>query len=842
MWKIIDLDIDAALSADTGVWEVAWVNMPAIEQELIYFGRQKFYKAPEYVSNKACQAIRENEKRGNPAGTQVGKVRAQQLCNRSEISLETIKRMKSFLERAATYNSGNWDDNGTIAYGLWGGEEALTWVNKILRSLENQDMAELEDACWEGYEPIGTKMLNGREVPNCVPIEQSKQEFVYPSASETKDEFISRCIPFVIKEGKTPEQAAGQCYGMWENRKFAIGDRIGFEWEVLKTGEGLNLFKNELRRATLPVLFIQGLPTQELIDFTNKYQIPVSAINMYGSRGEKIKLIKDMGLKRHYDNDPFVRKELGSVAIDFDYVLNLPSYESTSGDTMETKPVLPPVLFNEDCGCMKSEEFAPYPWNECISDQLERGYSQEVAEKICGKIKAMNNSAEEFGLIGYIDGQPIFSTKEEAEEYGSSQLGCDGSHEHTDEDGNKVYMPCEIHSDAVVLGDYTFNISDGYSEEELEVVKLLQEVYKTSPQEFERITGALQGSTKEEVIRRNHKNPTNYFQYARKLDGFPDRDFCISIENRYFRRMEIDVLRDTNMDFGHNGAGYSKWLYKGGPQCVHAWRKYIVQEGNFADQGYAEGKAGMAPQEMPGKGYYPGTPRYQANLSKQDVELTGELLPLYWNDGLPLYSDPIQASDASYLLGCGGVYETVQHTGQWLFQACSTNMKKQDVDKSQMFSMLEEKRMVYMPLMIPNILIPRMDETTGERYFVRFKPETIEKIRDKFMSELRNRETNLEHSDKKFKDAVMVESWIVTSENDKVYDLGFTKEQIPLGTWFAGYKILDTEEGNELWTKYIKTNKVKGGSVEGNFLLNFSRQKTDEYLLEQIINIIKQTI
>jgi hypothetical protein len=28
----------------------------------------------------------------------------------------------------------------------------------------------LEGACWEGYEAIGTKTLDGREVPNCVPI------------------------------------------------------------------------------------------------------------------------------------------------------------------------------------------------------------------------------------------------------------------------------------------------------------------------------------------------------------------------------------------------------------------------------------------------------------------------------------------------------------------------------------------------------------------------------------------------------------------------------------------------------------------------------------------------
>ena len=28
----------------------------------------------------------------------------------------------------------------------------------------------LEDSCWDGYEAIGTKILDGRTVPNCVPI------------------------------------------------------------------------------------------------------------------------------------------------------------------------------------------------------------------------------------------------------------------------------------------------------------------------------------------------------------------------------------------------------------------------------------------------------------------------------------------------------------------------------------------------------------------------------------------------------------------------------------------------------------------------------------------------
>jgi len=36
----------------------------------------------------------------------------------------------------------------------------------------NLQAAGLEDACWEGYEPIGTKDMDGREVPNCVPIKE----------------------------------------------------------------------------------------------------------------------------------------------------------------------------------------------------------------------------------------------------------------------------------------------------------------------------------------------------------------------------------------------------------------------------------------------------------------------------------------------------------------------------------------------------------------------------------------------------------------------------------------------------------------------------------------------
>jgi hypothetical protein len=45
-----------------------------------------------------------------------------------------------------------------------------------------------------------------------------KDEFVEPGQKENESEFISRCIPYMIGEGKDESQAAAICYSKWENR------------------------------------------------------------------------------------------------------------------------------------------------------------------------------------------------------------------------------------------------------------------------------------------------------------------------------------------------------------------------------------------------------------------------------------------------------------------------------------------------------------------------------------------------------------------------------------------------------------------------------------------------
>ena len=36
----------------------------------------------------------------------------------------------------------------------------------------NNIVKEMENPCWKGYEMVGTKTKNGKEVPNCVPIKE----------------------------------------------------------------------------------------------------------------------------------------------------------------------------------------------------------------------------------------------------------------------------------------------------------------------------------------------------------------------------------------------------------------------------------------------------------------------------------------------------------------------------------------------------------------------------------------------------------------------------------------------------------------------------------------------
>ncbi len=131
---------------------------------------------PDAVANNAKRGIDLNEKNNNKCATQVGKVRAQQLAKKEAVTVETVKRMFSYLSRAEEYyDEGDTQACGTISYLLWGGKAGLRWAGSKLRELDLLE-EDLKKPCQAGYEMIGFKMKNGRREPNCVPLSEQKLE------------------------------------------------------------------------------------------------------------------------------------------------------------------------------------------------------------------------------------------------------------------------------------------------------------------------------------------------------------------------------------------------------------------------------------------------------------------------------------------------------------------------------------------------------------------------------------------------------------------------------------------------------------------------------------------
>jgi hypothetical protein len=95
---------------------------------------------PKGISDTAQNVLNYVEENGwGSCGTPVGKTRASQLAKGEAISIDTIKRMYSYLSRHKVdlESSKSYDDGcGKLMYDAWGGDAALSWSERFLNSDE----------------------------------------------------------------------------------------------------------------------------------------------------------------------------------------------------------------------------------------------------------------------------------------------------------------------------------------------------------------------------------------------------------------------------------------------------------------------------------------------------------------------------------------------------------------------------------------------------------------------------------------------------------------------------------------------------------------------------------
>ena len=111
---------------------------------------KSFSDYPDSVKNNAKRALKWAEENGwGSCGTGVGKQRANQLANGEPVSLDTIKRMYSYLSRHAPDldSSKSYEDGcGKLMYDAWGGKSALNWAKTRISREENMSELSEEEA------------------------------------------------------------------------------------------------------------------------------------------------------------------------------------------------------------------------------------------------------------------------------------------------------------------------------------------------------------------------------------------------------------------------------------------------------------------------------------------------------------------------------------------------------------------------------------------------------------------------------------------------------------------------------------------------------------------------
>jgi hypothetical protein len=227
---------------------------------------------------------------------------------------------------------------------------------------------------------------------------------------------------------------------------------------------------------------------------------------------------------------------------------------------------------------------------------------------------------------------------------------------------------------------------------------------------------------------------------------------------------------------------------------------------------------------------------YEGSCGKLAMDAWGGVEALSWVEStINKYEKMADIKGVIVCDKCGWKWDYEQGgNNPYICNKCNYDNTPIKIEDEMTFSVFNaEQRIVVGPAMIPDKMIIRRNEITGDIYYVYFTSETIKKLQQKFMMEKLLNKTNIEHSRKFLNNVDVVESWIIEdSQKDKQQVFGM---DYPKGTWMISIKVND----DATWSK-VKDGKLKGFSVQGYFLERAKFSSINNDLLEEIKQILKE--
>lgn len=146
-----------------------------------------------------------------------------------------------------------------------------------------------------------------------------------PTPNETHDEFLNRCMgdTEMVTNYDNTDQRYAVCESNWQDyvgmsivdRYIAfITPKISFDYDgILSTKAGKEKAAQLIKDGnTIYIISARG-NKEPMLKIANDLGIAESRIYAMGSNKAKVEKIKELGIVTHYDNNPDVIKELGTI-------------------------------------------------------------------------------------------------------------------------------------------------------------------------------------------------------------------------------------------------------------------------------------------------------------------------------------------------------------------------------------------------------------------------------------------------------------------------------------------------------------------------------------------------
>jgi hypothetical protein len=344
-----------------------------------------------------------------------------------------------------------------------------------------------------------------------------KENFVTPSAGESKDNFISRCIGVVVNEGKNADQAAAICYSYWDS-KFEVMDLdiFGYKpsnFDICPVASAL--FKH----------LTQMTVTEDVIGMIRSAALQTDKIFEI----EKTVIAKGIATKEDLKQAVILANDFIDLMQEIDALVGMQHDVSwIEGHIMAIYQYLPPNEFNLDDACWKGYE--------PIGVKKKNGRTVPN----CVPIKNGKFEIDTTGLTPYVDQE--------------------GPKKKIDDLLTPEQLETILEMASVL----------GVHESEVDYVSAFQFALNPKDADYTPARTITKADGEEVVYKYRSSNvASNTRQFCSRMMGL----------SRFYTREEIDALDTFNEEFGPGvgGGRYSIFKYKGGVNCQHYWQKFIAQ-------------------------------------------------------------------------------------------------------------------------------------------------------------------------------------------------------------------------------------------------------------------------